>query len=36
MTYIELGDRDNALAQTRILQSMDKGMYNKLLGEMQK
>jgi tetratricopeptide (TPR) repeat protein len=36
MTYIELGDRDSALTQSRILQSMDKGMYNKLMSEMQK
>jgi tetratricopeptide (TPR) repeat protein len=36
MTYLELGDRDAALIQSHILQSLDKEMYNKLMSEMQK
>ncbi|MEA2174385.1 MAG: hypothetical protein QOD00_1977 [Blastocatellia bacterium] len=36
MTYLELGDRESALTQARILQSLDKEMCNKLISEMQK
>jgi tetratricopeptide (TPR) repeat protein len=36
MTYLELSDRDAAVIQSHILQSLDKEMYNKLMSEMQK
>lgn len=36
MAYLEIGDRDAALLQSRILESLDKELYNKLLGEMKR
>jgi tetratricopeptide (TPR) repeat protein len=36
MTYLELRDRDNAITQAHILQSLDRDLYNKLMSEMQK
>lgn len=35
MTYLELEDRDAAFAQSRILQPLDKGLYAKLMSELQ-
>jgi tetratricopeptide (TPR) repeat protein len=36
MTYLELEDRDAALAESRILQPLDKGLYEKLMNELQR
>jgi tetratricopeptide (TPR) repeat protein len=36
MTYLELGDRAAAIAQSRILQELDAELYKKLLGEIER
>jgi tetratricopeptide (TPR) repeat protein len=36
LTYLELDDRPNAIAQGRILQPLDKDLYQKLLSELQR
>lgn len=36
LTYLELDDRPNAIAQSRILQPLDKALYQKLLSELQR
>lgn len=36
MTYLELQDRPAAIVESRVLQPLDKGLYEKLLGEMQR
>ncbi|MBV9960128.1 MAG: trypsin-like peptidase domain-containing protein [Acidobacteria bacterium] len=36
MTYLELEDRSAALAESRILQPLDKGLYEKLMNEIQR
>lgn len=36
MTYLELEDRPAAMAESRILQPLDRGLYEKLLGEIQR
>ncbi|MDT7541085.1 MAG: hypothetical protein QOE33_989 [Acidobacteriota bacterium] len=34
MTYMEIGDRTSAIAQSRLLQSLDAELYTKLMGEI--
>jgi tetratricopeptide (TPR) repeat protein len=36
MTYLELEDRASAIAASRTLQPLDKGLYEKLMGEIQR
>lgn len=36
MTYLELGDRDAARAQVRVLKELDDELYKKLLGEIER
>jgi hypothetical protein len=34
MTYLELGNKDAALAQSRVLESLDAESYKKLMSEI--
>jgi tetratricopeptide (TPR) repeat protein len=36
MTYLELRDRPAAIVESRVLQPLDKGLYEKLMGEIQR
>lgn len=36
MAYLEIGDRAAAIAQSRLLQTLDAKLYNKLIGEIQR
>jgi tetratricopeptide (TPR) repeat protein len=36
MTYLEIGDRASALAQSRLLHTLDSELYQKLIGELRR